>query len=287
MQRFTFLVFIMVLAGCGSTPYRDDYTKHVNLVKNQFNEPSSLTFTFDGGDSVDLRGHYDGDDEVGQTAILYQGGAGLVGLIAQIGLHASLVDSTRDDKLAVAQQEANAQIQTLIDQVQRLSLPLLLDDMGENLVTRDTVNTQTLRLRPIFFSKPDMSQLMLKLVAWIPHPKGGKNTSLYQNMIEVHGGKFAAVTALDDNTKQGDVLAQSLAVMLKKALQIALNDVTGVYQKSNGAQASFFIEQNNKTRVIRGSVVEENCDYQVVQDLHSWFIAIPVEQKESLVACNI
>lgn len=287
MQRLIYLVMIIALAGCGSTPYRDDYTKHVNLVGNQFDELTSVTFAFYGGDNIDLRGHYKDDDEVEQSAILYQGGAGLVGLLVQIGAHASLVDSNRNDKLALAQQEANTQIQALIDQVQDLSLSILVNDNNENLVSEDVLSSETLRLRPIFFSSPDMSQLMLKLVAWIPHPKGGKNKAIYQNMVEVYADKLDEEKRQKLLVNQDDTLALSLAALLNKAVYIALNDVIGVYRKSDKRHKSFFIEQGDKKKVIRGSIVEETCDYQVVQDLHSWFIAIPVESKNPSASCNI
>ncbi|MFT4747230.1 MAG: hypothetical protein ACI8XG_001308 [Congregibacter sp.] len=38
---------------------------------------------------------------------MYQGGAGLIGLLAQIGTHAAIVNSNRDGKLSMAQEQAN------------------------------------------------------------------------------------------------------------------------------------------------------------------------------------
>ncbi|WJG08158.1 hypothetical protein [Aliiglaciecola sp. LCG003] len=277
-MRCLIIAITLFFVGCASTPNRDDYAKHVNKVGGTFYNEDSFAFSFAENDNVELRGIHVRDDTAAESPILYQGGAGLIGLFAQIGAHAAIVNSSRNSMLSQAQEQANNQVQPLIEMVDGVSISSLVEQYRTNIVATDSITADTLMVKPIFLSNTEMNQLALKLVVWLPDENGGEKHLRYQNMIQIFGPKLTSEER--DLMLQGDNsdIVNALSELLNTALHVVKKDLTGEYSEIDNPDQTFFIKQNNKIKVVRGSLVDEKCGFQIVQDLHSWYIGYPPEQ---------
>ena len=280
-MRFLFIFISLGLIGCGSTPYRDDYTKYVNLIPENYFDDSSFKFSFVTSQNVDLRGLYSQNDVVDSTPILYQGGPGLAGLAAvliQVGGHSSLVQHQRNEKLSREQEKANEPILPLINLTKELPLIDLLGKHRSQLVSTENDISEPINIKPIFFSNSDMTKLSLKSVVWLPfkdNNKGRKKKFKYKNLIQVYSQKLNK--SQQEKLVNGDkeFISEVLSSLLTTAIHITKNELTGQYSKVKSPNQTFFIEDGSDKKVIRGSVVAETCGYQIIQDIHSWFIAYP------------
>jgi hypothetical protein len=278
-MRCLLLLLVSITIGCSSTPYSDDHVQHVNSVDRKILQDKKVTFSLSDAQLVDLRGKYRSNDTIGQSTIMYQGGAGLIGLLAQIGTHAAIVNSSRNGKLSLAQEQANEQVKPLLDLTKEMTVLTLLGKYSSELLSAEAATKNTLIVRPIFFSNSEMNQLSLKLVAWIPsEQKGRKKKFLYQNIVEVYG------SSLDDTERQSlllntdDMLTSKLSKLLQTAMHVVSNDLKGIYDRVDRTNKTYFIKEGTQNKVVRGSLVEENCGYYVIQDLHSWLIAFPAQE---------
>ncbi|ABG38570.1 hypothetical protein Patl_0038 [Paraglaciecola sp. T6c] len=276
-MRFLFLSVFFLIVGCNSTPNRDDYAKHINTMGKAFHGENTLAFSFAQNEGIDLRGIHNRDDSTSSSPILYQGGAGLVGMFAQIGAHAAFINSSRNAKLAEEQERADNKISPLINLINGVSIFSLLDRTDSLFVKNNDIDNETLRLKPIFFSNEKMNQVILKLIAWLPDEKGRTKNLRYQNMIQV----FSPILSEDEHAlfvdENNDDVKQMMARQLNTAIHILQSDLTGRYTGLNEPQNTFTILRNDSSKVVRGSVVDNKCGFQVVQDLHSWYIAFPTK----------
>lgn len=280
-MRFLILTVIFVIVGCNSTPNRDDYAKHVNTIGKAFHGENKFTFSFVESDNIDLRGLHNRDDSTGASHILYLGGAGLVGMFAQIGTHAALINSSRNTKLAEEQERANNQVQPLIKLIEGLSIHSLLNESQVMFVQADEINQDTLFIKPIFFANEKMDQLFLKLIVWLPDESGRTKRLRYQNMIEVFSSTLTPEEQILLLDNDNDDIRHIMASQLNTAIHVLRSDLTGQYSQLNKPQRTFTILKSSKTKVVRGSIVDNKCGYQVVQDLHSWYIAFPAESEQT------
>lgn len=286
LRNISTILAVSFAVGCASTPYKDDYAKHVNLVGDMYQDDSAFAFSFDNVNNLELRGIYEVDDSVAESTIMYQGGAGLIGLFAQIGTHASIVNSSRNNKLAAQQTQANLQVSPLIEKAKSTILESLLTPELKQDLVNDDQQASLLKVKPIFFSNAAMDQVSLKLVAWIPNEKGRKHSLLYQNMIQIFGSTLtpqeqSRLLAIDDDFAQ-----QTFATMLNTALNILKDDLSGQFRETPKMNKTFLVKQNNKNVVVRGTLIKQECDYQVIQNLHSWYVAFPKDNSSSDVTLN-
>lgn len=276
---------LFFLTGCGSTPQRDDYAKHINLLRKDTITSQDFVFTLADANRIDLRGMHNQDDTADQSNILYAGDAGIAGMIAQIGIHASAINAQRNQRLAEQQKRANEQVMPLIHASQALTAPELLGTYADKLRDKQVDETSVFQIKPIFFSSAKMDHLVLKLVAWLPtaKSKGSKKAKYrYQNMVQVYS------PVLSDKQQQAILepdngsLKDTLSSMMVTALTMLEHDITGHYAQGQvyGKHQSFLVRENSGQKVIRGQLLERTCGFQVVQNLHSWLIAIP-EARES------
>ena len=265
------------LTACNSTPYRDDFAQHVQLNPTNQLQLSDITIQFDDTKFVELRGLYNQDDAMSGTGIMYDGSAGLAGMLVQIGAHAAMINSGRDSKLSAQQEKANRNIQLLLDRTGQLPLTTIIDDKNV-LVTAAQSGDNTLRIKPIFFSNAKMSRLSLKLVAWLPNTDKKANLKKspfrYQNMVHIYGP-----LPENDDSVLLDITAEELNEayrhLFNSAIAIVKQDVSGQFSLSEAKTQSFILKQDFRNTVIRGKLAAENCNYQIVKNLRNWFIAIP------------
>ncbi|WP_448564936.1 hypothetical protein [Thalassotalea ganghwensis] len=271
MKAWLIIIIATLLMGCGSTPYRDDYTTHINTIHYDDIDIENLNFVVAGSPKVDLRGYYSSDDSVTTPTMLYAGDAGLIGLIAQVGIHSSIVQSQRDDRLSQLQSDANDEIKALRQLTTDVSLESALTTFDQALVEKE--NSITVVTKPIFFSTKDMSQIILNNVVWIPTP-GKPKKIRYRNLVKVYAKPnnrlISAVEAKDTAEIQAILLE-----LYETSLHIIKKDIQGQYRTSKINNQTFVISDNNQNKVIRGKLVDSKCQYNIVKDLHSWFIAIP------------
>ena len=268
------LFIALFLVGCGSTPYRDDYAKHVNLLEDKYFDDANIKFSFMGGPSVDLRGLYQKNDTANASPILYQGGAGLIGMLAQIGAHSTIINSQRNEKLAQEQEQVNQSILPLINTSKKIMLTDLVDEY-QSINQESTADT--IRIKPIFFSNSDMTEFSLTSIVWLPFQETIRKRQefKYKNLIRVHSQKFSE--SEQEKIANGDekLLSGIFSSLLNTALFMAKSELTGKYAKLNKPVQTFVLKGELNQKVIRGSVVAEKHGYQIIQDLHSWLIAYP------------
>jgi len=279
MMKYLLIIFSLILVGCGSTPYRDDYAKHVNLITKNHSNKANFTFSFAESSTVDLRGQYSRNDTANASPILYQGAAGLAVMLIQIGAHSSLVNSQRNEKLAVEQEQANQSLSPLINLTKNITLIDLIKEHNVHSQDLESTDAIVVQMKPIFFSNKDMTKLSLKSIVWIPienKHKKRKQKYKYKNMIHIYGNE------LNESQRQklidGDAtfLSLQLSNLINTAINITKNDLTGGYSQKINRDKTFFIDDGSGKKVIRGSIVAKQCGYQVIQDLHSWFVAFPL-----------
>lgn len=274
----TFLA-LCVVVGCSSTsPYRDDYARHINYSNKAPFTAESFRIVIADKEHVDLRATYDNDNTVGNSNVIYQGGAGaggLIALVAQIGVHSSLVSSQREEKLAEMQNSANQKIMPLLDITNSMSVSELIPvEQTKWIASAD--DDMPLHIKPIFFSSPDMSELGVKMVIWLPDPNGTKKRpNKYKNLIQVFSKPFSDTTKAQ--LKAGDklVLKQHLSSLLSLALDLTRKATTGQYPNNTGNVRTFKILKQGKVKVIRATEVASTCQHTIVRDLRKWLIAIP------------
>lgn len=277
-MRFLLMIFTITLIGCGSTPYRDDYAKHVNLIADNHIDKANFKFSFANNTNVDLRGLYLQNNTADASPMVYQGGAGLIGLLVQIGTHSSLVESERNNKLTKEQKQANKKILPLINKSKEILLIDLIGDYNFQLMSQENEDPDTINIKPIFFSNSDMTKLSLKSIVWFPlqeKSNSRKQKLKYKNLIQVYSPKLTDSQSQKLIEGDSEYLSEVLSSLLKTALYITRNELTGQYYKIKNPAHTFIIEDDSNIKVIRGSVVEEKCEYQIIQDVHSWLIAYP------------
>ncbi|PSW07545.1 hypothetical protein C9I89_02210 [Photobacterium lipolyticum] len=283
-MRFLLIIFTITLIGCGSTPYRDDYAKHVNLIAGNHIDKANFKFSFAKNTNVDLRGLYLQNNTADASPMMYQGGAGLIGLLVQIGTHSSLVESERNEKLTKEQEQANKKILPLISMSKEISLIDLIGDYSFQLVSQENADPDTINIKPIFFSNSGMTKLSLKSIVWLPlqeKSNSRKQKLKYKNLIQVYSPKLTDSQSQKLIEGDSEYLSEVLSSLLKTALYITRNELTGQYYKIKNPSHTFVIEDDSSIKVIRGTVVEEKCEYQIIQDVHSWLIAYPKPEATS------
>ncbi|MBN1009180.1 hypothetical protein [Amphritea pacifica] len=270
------LIFI-TLNGCVSAPYRDDYTTHVNTRAESY-DGNDLKFVLVDSSSVDIRGIYAKDDTASSSPMMYQGGAGLVGLLAQIGTHASLVNSQRNKKLSAAQEKANGEISMLINLAQGIDLLALLEqtDSGLSSQVETSSSVAVVNIKPIFFASRAMDRFSLNTIVWIDGSKENDKPT-YQNLVQVFSPKLSA--SQSERLANGDkqLLSGIISTLLDTSLRIARADLTGKYADINTPDKTYLVEKHFGTKVVRGAVVDQTCGYVVIRDIRSWFIAHSTE----------
>lgn len=276
------LLAVVLLTGCNNSPSRDDYARHVNTLEAVNINESNFKFDFIDEQTLDIRGLYSQDNTVEQTPIMYQGGAGLVGMFAQVGMHSALIKSQRTEKLSKEQTEANKRITPFTKQLENTSLIELIGTHTSLSTNSEEPSSNVFSTKPIFFCDAEMKELSLKMIAWLPSNQSNSQTEQennYKNMIHVIGTKLTDTQKeeiLNGNQKH---LKNKLSSLLVAAINILKNDVTGKYSSEIDETQTFFINEGPKKMVVRGSLLGQECGYQVIQDLHSWYIAFPITEE--------
>lgn len=266
----------ILLSGCGSTIRQDGYVKHVNRLDLKKVSSEEIKFSLPESHSITLHAIHHKDATATQTSVVYTGSAGLGGLIAQIGTHAALVESSRSNKLTKVQEQANLAIKPLIDITDLNSIASLKNLNLNKLESELQISTNNFKIKPIFYSSRDMKSISLKMAIWQEREtKRNKGKYNYLNLVQIYGDPFTQVQL--DKIKQGehDIFLSKLSRYLNQAILIAEKDILGHYRNVNKVTKTFLVKQGGKSKVVRGKLLEKDCKFSVIKNLHSWLIYLP------------
>lgn len=285
------ILLIINLLGCSSAaPKKDDYARYVKLNSQevQFDVP---VFQLIHPESVDVRGEYPNNDSIANNAILYQGGAGALGFLAQIATHAAINDSIRDDKLSTLQIEANKVLKPVSDIINQLKLTDVVGDIPAAYKLADDSAQQQenyrVKIKPIFFVAHEFEYIAVKSIVWIDkkNTKKQKKKSKkyparnvhYQNLIEVVSRRYGEEElALIKTQSNGEFFISEISQLFQESLLVAAKELSGFYQDENKVQ-SYKLTRKSSNRYIRAHQVDMMCDKLVLRNLRSWLIVIPNE----------
>ncbi|WED29378.1 hypothetical protein L3V77_18285 [Vibrio sp. DW001] len=264
------LFLLLTMLGCSSSVEIEDYTKYVNNMDNGYIEASHFRFAFDGYAPIDLHGDYSRDDSVHIEPIMYSGEAGLVGVLAQIGAYKSVIDVQRDQKRLEAKKISDEAISPLVELVKHFSTEDLVGKYRSMMVDADVVRHQDiLFIKPVFYSNKEMTRFFLISIVELKT----KNTSQpkYRNLIEVHSHILSEADLVEIKSGNIEVLVRNLSSLIQQTLYIAKRELSGQYTIINPKKETFIMDK----KVVRGAMIESRCKYNVIQDLHYWFISYP------------
>lgn len=282
-MRLLSLGFSIALVGCSTTPYQGDNVKHVNALSQNTISEADLKFNIGEKHRVDLRGSYSNNDTIDAVSMMYDGSAGLVGLLVQVGAQAAMLQGQRDGKLSAQQEEANKKISPLIDITNHISLVELTGDYRSKVASLDKEDSDTVNIKPVFFSNGDMNRISLNLTAWsnsLEENNRAQESLKYKNLLKIYSPKLTA--AQSEALASGDrsLISDLLSSLLQTALYITKNDVTGKYSQVKNPVKTYHMEIDSGRKVIRGAYLEEKCGYQIIRDIRSWVIAYPSSADE-------
>lgn len=282
-MRLLSLVFSIFLMGCASSPHQGDLSKHVNVAKKETISETDLKFNIGTSYIVDMRGMHSNDDSVEGASVLYQGGAGLIGLLVQVGTHAAILQSQRSGKLSAQQEEANKKVLSLIDITNDISVLDLMGNYRSQATSLEQTDSNAINIEPVFYSNGEMNRLSLNLTAWsmLKEEKDGQDDAFkYKNLLKIHSPKLTESQSVA--LARGDrlLISDLLSSLLQTALYITKNDVTGKYSELKKPVKTHHIESDSGRKVVRGSSLETKCGYQIIRDIRSWVIAYPSPEDE-------
>lgn len=283
----TTLAVVAILMGCGSTPYSDDYTPYINNMHAGTIGDATIAFQFVDHESIDLRGKYSHDDEVGASHVLYPGGpggAGIAALLVQIGTHSAMVNSQRQQRLKAQQEAANAGVAELIGNSDSIELTTLLNAQTAHWFEANNNVSDTVTVKPIFFSNQEMNQLSMNMIVWINDPASKRGQAfLYRNMIQVHGSWLNSEESAAIK-QQPEALSIELSKILNTGLIIANSDLNGSYAENASKTKTYYIGGEDQRQIVRGVHVDSMCQFDIIKNLHNWYVAYKNETPKAELA---
>ncbi|WDE12863.1 hypothetical protein [Thalassomonas haliotis] len=231
-------------------------------------------------DIVRVRGEYSPDDSGISGSMMYQGGAGMAGLLAQIATHAAINNSQRSNKLAQAQEQANKILLPLNDVIEQLSLPDLLDSNTGEYQLADSLAPRVVNSRPIFFVAPEFAYISVKNIVWLEQAgkarTRGKPSYDYRNLIEVRSRLYDEAEQERLSSGKGvEFFKDELRNLFHESLILASREVKGRYKHNSDVMATYKLVSKQKNQYIRGKKIDLLHDKLVLKNLRSWLIAIP------------
>lgn len=272
-----------MLFGCGGTPKRDDYSVYVNnsgILVDQFDAP--LFVKLDSEQSLDFRAIYESNNTVDANSILYQGGAGVGGLLAQVLVHNAINQSAQTSKLASMQEAANNALQPLSMILEQLKTNALIHEHGEYFFNESEAE-YVLDSKPIFFFSKDLRSLSVKHIVNLY--KSGERKPVYQNMVEVletnvEGDPVEYWLNADDQ-----VIKNTTNKLYKTSLAIAVADIKGKFAEADSKQKNYRIQHGERKRFERGTHLHSFCNTSIIRNLRGWLIAFNQQNDDAL--CSV
>jgi hypothetical protein len=277
------ITLLILLSGCKSTAKSDDYVQFTQLSGNAYELDSLPVFLLKNSEKIDIRGEYNVSNAVDSAGILYQGGAGIAGLLAQIATHAVINDNVRDGQLSAAQSDANKVLQPISHLIADMDTAhITVEDAEEySLAIPSVTSGEHIKSRPIFFVAANFSSISLKNIVWIDgvsaSKRKSKNKYKYSNLIQVSSRKFTneEKKALLE-PENADFLKKELQNLFHESLTIASREVKGNYRNSKNKMETFRLLGSSSKRYFRAEKVDTINDKLIVRNLRSWLVAMPL-----------
>lgn len=279
MKSFILILLLFTaLTGCKSVK-RDDYVQATLLSEKNLISATEFKFYLDTQLPLDIRGNYSHNRAIEGANVLYQGPPAAA--LAQLFTHAAITSSLKEEKLRAQQDEANEAILPLRYLANSIQLNSIVANNAFYSSEPNPNDKKQVNVKPIFFSDSTMTNLSLKLVAWIDFPKSkkakkttkAKKTKMYQNIIEVHA-KPLTEKERDLLLADSSNLTLHLQKLFNSAVKSVQRDVSGEYS-SPVAQQTLHILEGKKKEFVRGEVLEKSCESVVVKNLRNWIIHYP------------
>ena len=281
MKKLSFCL-LALLVGCAA-PKKDDYVAYVssNKAKQQLSAPLNAMIIHD---QIEIRGEYEAADAFTMNGPLYAGDAGLVGVLAQVAVHAAISNDAQNSRLSAQQQEANKVLEPLTEILSSLSAKQL-HHANKNVLWLSTDEQYTgpvLKSKPIFFLSQDARTLSLKhVVAVEPEIKKSnskKQQKLYANLIEVVAQPAPAEAAMEYwLNNNGAALSATMQQLYRQSVSLALADIKGELIHTEKAE-TFKLEHQDTLRIERGNRIKGECNQLILRNLRGWIVVLPSQQ---------
>lgn len=278
IMRFISLAVSLALVGCASAPHQSNFVGNGYVATPKPLTESDLTFSLINDQNVDMRGTHSKDDSVEAASVMYQGGAGLAGLLVQIGTHAALVQGQRAGKLTAQQEEANKKIASLIEITKGISPTDLSGNHRSKFVKLEQGDAHTISMEPIFFSNENMNRISLDLLVSSPQVDGDDPKSerfSYKNRLKVHARKLTDEQSGAFAAGDRKFISDTLSSLLQTAIHVTTQDALGQYSDPQNPVKTFHVETDDGRQVVRGTSLGNKCGYQIVRDIRSSIVIFP------------
>jgi hypothetical protein len=273
-MRYFPIFLAAILSACASQKH-DDYTKYQILETNLDYSKKNFVIQVDKKKSVDFRGIYNTDQSVEHGPIMYEGGAGAGGFLAQVLVHAAISSNMQNNKLSQQETQANKILSPFKTTIENLSQESLIHESNlyhfeDNPDDNDIILTSN----PIFFLSQDMTSITLKNIISAKQ-KNSKNV-IYDNLVEVISKELPSKEIIEKfNENKGESIKKMTRELYQHSLMLALSDLKGNYDTSETPHKNFRFKQGKKSRFERGASIEQNEDTSTIRNLRGWLISYP------------
>lgn len=286
MRKSIWFSSLLLLTACAGTT-KNDIPEYINALEYSKLAGNSFYFAFEN-ETPNIQGAVVIEDRIESRNIMYSGDAGLIGLVAQIGVHSALVGAQRSSLRENQQSVANMSVQSIIDAAQTIRLSELDSFQENSRLLEETPFKQRVLVKPLFRFSPRKDQVELLALFWIPQSvDDGRKIAgqpVYQNVIKLYSSILSPekISLLE----QGDVryIRELLAALLSKVFTVASECLTGNCSTAVTNQKTFMIQVNGRNTAFRGTLINKTCDSIVFQDLHDSIVVIPNTNEEE--ACR-
>ena len=303
MNKNIFLIALtlIVLWGCGTTsPSVRETGVHYSKDTSDTILPE-LAFIKADGESVPAPFFGVLKTETGRTgaALVYQGGAGLAGLFAQVLTHAAIENAAQQEALKKAQEEADVVLAGYTELISKNTQRMLISHSIKHLnISRPAISiispTENMVLAekqlileslPVFYMSQDQQSLVLdhQLKAYYKHQP---DAVIYQNMAKAISKK----QAVDENLNRwkannGELFIQTTKNLHLSSLQILLEDMyKSLVSQGKDATHKYYI--GNKKHYVRGKVLLSNCKHTAIRNLKGNILVIQRNSPETSLSCQ-
>lgn len=279
-KHLTTIALIALISACASTPpasYKATQTP-------SHHQDQALALDLDPSTPLSIHGVFVGDVSKLTPAILYQGGAGAAGFLAQIAVHGGMASSAQKAREQKIQDAADEFLAPIRNELSMLTLADLRSEKINALFTAtDTADAALIVTpEPIFFVAQNKKSLtLLSSIEVTTNQK--KPNSLYINRIELTVPITPEMMPQAPwNTAQRAIFVHKLQSMLQNALHIARLDFHGKLAPLEHAKArNHRYHQGEKLRVERGTEIHTSAKLTIIRNLRGWIVAFPRENKAS------
>jgi len=277
-KRCTLALLILLISGCTSAPKNH----HASHIHSGAKIPEKTLFSVSPliSDHLLFRGAFESAVQEQDYSVMYMGGAGIAGIIAEIATHGMLESNSQNSKAKKAQDIANEALIPIQPAIEMLDSASALDNVIDSnpklihLSAKKKKPLLELRMQPMFFVDQSYSTLSLKNIVSVQE-RHQKNKPIYQNMVEIVS---LLPEGLEKENTDGQLqhLQEITQQQLADSVSLALKDAMSILNKSDAMQ-TFRYAEYGKYSYERASLIEKSCSRVIIRTLRKWLKSRPVE----------